>query len=264
MAKDAFYFPHDSNASQDPKILQMRSVYKSEGLGWYWMLIEQMRDQANYKLPIAGKYGFNAIALRMDADAERLHFYITDCVEEFKLFEKDDQYIWSPSLIRRMAVIDNKRQKARSSAQKRWSKQPQDMPNQCDGNAAVMPAQCHGNASKVKESKGNKSKVKETKVNVIIPEYLKREVWEGFLEIRKRKRVPSTELALKLILAELEKLRVAGDDPNEVLNQSIMRGYTGVFALKNMNNGGNGHGINRQRNQANYADDTARLEAWNQ
>jgi hypothetical protein len=234
MTKHAFYFPHDSNAStQDPKILMMRSVYKSEGLGWYWLLIEQLRDQEDYKLSIFTKYGFDALALRLDADIDRLHSFINDCVEEFKLFEKDDQYIWSPDLIKKMQPFDDRSEKASRSAQKRWPKQPQNKHDQFDGNANAVPTQCAGNAKRLKENKVKDSKLNETKENIIIPEYLKMDVWEAFLETRRRKKAPSTDHALKLILAELEKLREAGDDPNEVLDQSIMRGYSGVFALKN-------------------------------
>jgi hypothetical protein len=162
MAKNAYYFPHDCNASRDPKILQMCSVYKSEGYGWYWMLVEQMREQDNYKLPIAGKYAIDAYAMRMYCDGNALHKFIDDCVNEFQLFKKDDDYLWSESLIRRMANFDIRSVKARESALNRWHKQPQEMPTQSVGNAIAMLPQCDSNAKRVKESK-----VKESKVNNI-------------------------------------------------------------------------------------------------
>lgn len=120
--KDAFYFPHDSNASQDPKILQMCSVYGAQGYGWYWMLIEIMRDQENYKLDISGKYACNSLAIRMYTDKDTLVSFLDDCVSEFKLFKQDDTYIWSESLIRRMQTKDIKSQKARESVMHRWNK----------------------------------------------------------------------------------------------------------------------------------------------
>jgi len=155
MAKDAYYFSHDSNASQDPKILVMCSVYKAEGYGWYWMLVEMMREQEDYRLPIKGKYIINALALKMYADAERLHQFIDDCVKEFDLFKTDDSFIWSESLIKRMQGFDIKREKARLSALKRWHKNE---PEQCERNANVPKT----DALRVKESKVNKSKVKES------------------------------------------------------------------------------------------------------
>lgn len=66
----------------------------------------------------------------------------------------------------------------------------------------------------------------------ILPEWINKETWEAFLEMRKKKRAIPTERAVQLLIKELEKLKSEGHDPNEVLNQSIMRNYTGVFPLK--------------------------------
>ena len=143
MSKDAYWFKHDSNASQDPKILQMCSVYKAEGYGWYWMLIEQMRDQANYKLNISGKYAIDAFASRFYANALTLHSFIDDCCDEFHLFKKDKTYLWSESLLRRMTGFNEKSEKARKSAEARWGKQ-----NQSNANAMRTHNESNANASK--------------------------------------------------------------------------------------------------------------------
>lgn len=54
-----------------------------------------------------------------------------------------------------------------------------------------------------------------------------------FAEMRKKMRKPLTDRALSLTLAELEKL-APGDDEKKIaiLNQSIQRGWQGVFPLK--------------------------------
>lgn len=54
-----------------------------------------------------------------------------------------------------------------------------------------------------------------------------------FAEMRKKMRKPLTDRALALTLAELEKL-APGDDEKKIaiLNQSIQRGWQGVFPLK--------------------------------
>ncbi len=80
------------------------------------------------------------------------------------------------------------------------------------------------------------------KKDIILPEWINKETWEAFLEMRKKKRSIPTEKAIELLIKELEKLKAAGDDPNEVLNQSIMRNYTGVFPVKDKKDGTNrGH-----------------------
>lgn len=141
--KDAYYFPHDSNARNDPNILAMRSVYGWQGYGWYWMLIEMMREQSDYRLPL-NKYMIDALAMQMQCDRNAAQKFIDDCVKEFQLLASDGSFLWSESLLRRMAKYDEKSEKARASAQVRWGK------SECNANA--MQTQCDGNASKVEES----------------------------------------------------------------------------------------------------------------
>lgn len=162
MTKDAYYFPHDSNAFSDPKILQMRSVYGLEGYGLYWAIIERMREQSDYKLPIKGKYAIEAYAKAMGVTKEKLEGFINDCVNEFKdgeepLFYRDDGHIWSTSLIRRMSVFTAKSEQARRAASARWGNADA-MPPQSDSNADAMPPLSDSNASKVEYSKVEYSK----------------------------------------------------------------------------------------------------------
>lgn len=66
----------------------------------------------------------------------------------------------------------------------------------------------------------------------ILPEWLDKDTWNAYLEMRKNGKKPPTDYALKLIIAKLEKLKATGDDPNEILNQSIISGWSGVYPLK--------------------------------
>lgn len=51
--KDAYYFPHDSNAKDDPKCVLLIEQLGMEGYGIYWMLIEVLREQPDYTYPLA-------------------------------------------------------------------------------------------------------------------------------------------------------------------------------------------------------------------
>jgi phage replication O-like protein O len=84
-----------------------------------------------------------------------------------------------------------------------------------------------------------------------LPEWINSETWEAFLEMRKKIKEPLTDYAISLMLKKLERLRSAGDDPNEVLNESIMNNWKGVFALKNkgVKNNGQVHGQNAAGNE---------------
>jgi hypothetical protein len=68
--------------------------------------------------------------------------------------------------------------------------------------------------------------------DVTLPDFINKENWDAFLEMRKQKKEPATEYAMKLIINKLTKLQVSGEDPNEILNESIMNRWKGVFALK--------------------------------
>jgi hypothetical protein len=122
MSKDAFYFPHDSNSRRDPKIVGMMSIYGSSGYGWFWMIVEMMREQDGYRLPIDKKYSFNTIAIELNEDVDSIRDFIGECVDEFELFVIEDGYLYSDSLIERMRPLEEKRARAKSAANKRWGK----------------------------------------------------------------------------------------------------------------------------------------------
>jgi hypothetical protein len=67
---------------------------------------------------------------------------------------------------------------------------------------------------------------------IALPAYLDAEAWSALLEMRKAKKVPTTVYAAKLLLYELQRIKDAGHDPNAALRQSILKGYTDVYAPK--------------------------------
>jgi hypothetical protein len=69
------------------------------------------------------------------------------------------------------------------------------------------------------------------------PEWLPREQWEAYLDMRKSIKSPLTPHGLRLAMKELSRLRDAGHDPEAVLNQSIFNNWKGLFALKGEQNG---------------------------
>lgn len=155
MAKEAYYFSHDSNARQDPKVLAMMSVYGPKGYGWYWILVEMMREQDGYTLSLQGKYSFNAIAMQMHTTSNEAEQFVHDCIDEFELFESDGQVFWSNSLLRRMEMKEQISQKRKKAAEKRWNKQKK---SDEGAEGMQMHNSSNANAMQGKESKGKESK----------------------------------------------------------------------------------------------------------
>jgi hypothetical protein len=68
--------------------------------------------------------------------------------------------------------------------------------------------------------------------------------WRDFKMHRIKLKAPMTDKAEKLLLRNLERLWADGHDPVDVLNQSIERGWKGVFEIKGRNgNGQSGNGF---------------------
>ena len=152
MAKDSYYFSHDSNARHDPDICEMRADYGMEGYGMFWVVIEILRDQEDYKLKLCK---CKAIAMQTQCEFERVQCFVNDCIEKYELFATDGEHFWSESLLRRMEKKDSRSEKARQSALTRW---------QSEGNANAMQTQCDGNA--IKEKKGKEIKEKKNKKDI--------------------------------------------------------------------------------------------------
>ena len=123
MAKDVYYFSHDVNASNDPKIVAMESEFGVISYAWWWKLIEKLASSDDYKLPFK-KYTFIALDKELGIlnenerpfnenerpfnENEHNFFcsnesflFINSLIHDFELLECDDEYFWSPSLIRR-------------------------------------------------------------------------------------------------------------------------------------------------------------------
>jgi hypothetical protein len=157
MAKKAPFFSHDMNARHDPKVSAMRCVYGAEGYGWFWMLVELMAESDGYKLG-GGKYANTAYAMQLQCKPDQVHQFITDCINEFELFETDGEYFWSNSLRNRMQYRDTVAEKRSVAAKKRWGN------NTSDANAMQVYANAMQNDAN--ETKQNETKQNETKQDI--------------------------------------------------------------------------------------------------
>src|SRR6056297_2246768 len=169
MGKDAYYFSHDYNARQDPKILALKADYGVEGYGRFWVIVEMMAEQDDYKLKL-NQITNNALAVEFMCQKDEAEKFIKDCIKKYELFKSDDNFFWSESLLRRMAIkdekLEKKRKAGRKGARKRWE---DNEVKQKDSTAIADPWQCHSTAlakdSKGKEIKEKESKEKEIKEN---------------------------------------------------------------------------------------------------
>jgi hypothetical protein len=122
MTKDAYYFPHFCNARHDRKIKRVTKQLGVEGYGIYFMLLEVLREQSDYKYPIS------------DVDLLADEFGTSEAkvialIKNYDLFIVDDcNMFFSENLITNMQpYIKMKEQRVlagKASAEKRKQLQP--------------------------------------------------------------------------------------------------------------------------------------------
>jgi hypothetical protein len=164
MKKEAYYFSHDSNAKDDPKILQLRMEMGWEGYGLFWALIEMLRNESDHRM----RTHYKSIAFALHTQEDSIQRLIND----FDLFGINDQFFWSESLLKRMEMKEERSEKARESAKKRWNQSN-------DANAMRTHSEGNADAMQLKERKVNEIKEKESKVNEDSHNAIFRELWSN-------------------------------------------------------------------------------------
>lgn len=176
MSKDAYYFPHDSNARQDVKMLKLRIKHGWAGYGLYWGIIEALRDQDNYAFEADQP---ELISLAVGCSIDEITPVLNTCLE-VGLLKKEDGYIFSPSLKRRMERVDDIREKRRLAGKKRAEQMQEETKEEteekteesnyeqevskCSAHAEHMLSTCSANENQmlsIKEKKIKENEIKE-------------------------------------------------------------------------------------------------------
>lgn len=86
---------------------------------------------------------------------------------------------------------------------------------------------------KENRKKAKKAKKAKNEPEYIIPDWVPKEPWEAYKEMRAKKNKPLTKRAAELIYKRL--MEYSGGDlatAEKILNESVLNGWTGVFPLK--------------------------------
>ena len=135
MAKLTNYFSHDVSALSDPKIMIMISLHGMVSYAWWWILIERLAVEEDCKLPY-NKFTFAGLAVTFqisdnlefwkqnEANAssneaneaplkqtDLARFFIDSLIEDCNLLQTDGEYFWSPSLLKRRQLREEKYRK---------------------------------------------------------------------------------------------------------------------------------------------------------
>lgn len=144
----------------------MRNQYGAKGYGWYWIIVEMLREQDDYKIEIKD-YLWNALAMELQCEPNKAEDFVKDCIDKFELFNSDDDKFWSESLLRRMEIKDKKKKKkaeaGRKGAKARWNNDNDKQKDSTANGGANGTAKADASDTNGKNGKGKESKVKEKK-----------------------------------------------------------------------------------------------------
>lgn len=158
--KKTNYFSHDSNARNDSKIISLRMKLGVEGYGIYFMIIERLREEADY---VSNK-DYDSLAFDFRTTPEK----VKSVIEDFGLFIfTDDDCFYSESLMQRMILKDEKSKRhslgGKKAMEKRWNNTPETAQNNKD----VITNESNSDnivITNLPELDNKESKVKESKV----------------------------------------------------------------------------------------------------
>jgi len=143
MAKEAYYFSHDSNSRNDPKIVKLRMKLGMCGYGIFWALVEMLRDEDGYSMPT----DYESIAFALNEQSET----IKSVIEDFGLFKISSNKFHSKSLDERMELMEAKSRNGKKAAKIRWDKEK-------DADALQTHSESNADVMQRKEKKGNEIK----------------------------------------------------------------------------------------------------------
>jgi len=125
MKKDAYYFAHDYNTTNDPKIQSFLGIYGATGYGVFWRIIEMLHEDQNHKLPLK-KYIFNAIGFQLKADPDLVLEMVEYLTDECEIFKTENQYFWSERVLnnvqKRVDISEKRSLAGKRSAELRQQK----------------------------------------------------------------------------------------------------------------------------------------------
>lgn len=231
MKKDAYYFPHFSNARNDAKIIKLRRVLGLEGYAIYFMLLEVLREQTEFKYPLAG---IEDLAFEWHVSREK----IQSVIGQFELFQIDENNFFSTKLVLYLQPYLEKSSRASIAANKRWqsvkNQLEEHIENNAKADAKALQMDCisiaNDYASKVKESKVKIIKENKESFDFSLFSEIEICVLKNWIEFRKEIKKPVKQSALNLYRSDIDKNGI--EYFKQQTENSIKNGWQGLFELK--------------------------------
>jgi len=251
MEKDAFYFPHFSNARNDRKLRRVRKELGMEGYGIYFAILEVLRDQKDFKYPLED---IDLLAEDFGTSEQKVRAVVT----LYKLFENDDEDFFSIKFNEFLTPYLDAKERKKIAAMKGnlirhnhiTKEQAAEMTDlqiieltesiRNARNARALPSLSSPCASqkKVNEIKKKVNKNKSKNIDAValcslLQDSEVKKAWDEWMKVRDSKKASKSSQAITRAVNSLVKL--SNNDKEvaiQVLNNSSDGGWTKLYELK--------------------------------
>jgi len=217
------WYPKDFETDEKVKCLSIHAEIV------YRRLLDIMWQSNCIRIP-------NALPLLYDAAGKGMNFDEFEAAwgrlmypgHEIFRTEEDEKWIYSQRLREQADEVKARKDAGIKAANARWHKP------KSKRNANAMRTHKKRNADTDTDTDINTPLTPLFK----IPDWIDKNTWRDFKEFRQKIKAPLTDKATKLLVSKLDNLRKSGNDPNRIIEQSIERGWRGVFPIKDDNRTG--------------------------
>lgn len=222
---NAHYLTHDLHARNHPSLQKVMRKHGMAGIGLFWCLVEMLHEADGYlKLSDLDEYAFS---LRVKTDM------LASLLNDFQLFEKDEQRFWSNSALKRIEIKHAKSKRNSEIALEAWSKRKANAMRSHNGsNTNELLENSESNAKIVEDNK-IEEKIKKEKIplplqawgNLACP--FCEETKSAWLELCagikwRKKELPALQRSLKSLMAYPDAFAAL------LIDKAIAGGYQGV------------------------------------
>ena len=126
-------------------------------------------------------------------------------------------------------MAEKNRKNGKAGGRPKANKQAAENPVGFQSVPSGIPEVTHSKANQEPITKNQEPKKQPT---VDLPDWLPKEKWEAFVQMRKQLKKPMSEYAIKLMVNKLVRLRDAGHNVGELLDKSITNSWLDVYEPK--------------------------------
>lgn len=244
------YFSFDTDFFSDKKIKILKSRYGADGITLYLYLLCEIY-KVGYYIKVDEDYEYifsDDLNMSSEKVTQVMNFLLGRSLFDSKLFQSDKVLTSTGIQKRFQEAIKARASKTCFEVSKYWllneeETQPfikftQNTSYSEKNTSYSEKNEDYSKNNATKESKVNKSKEKENKEYYPADERLNA-AFEEYISFRKKIKSPMTDHAIELAIQKLDELAKDTDTKILILEQSIFRGWKGLFAYEKTTSGNN-------------------------